>query len=361
MSYHDRVKLLQHFLDKEQCEAFLVEDHVNLYYLTGLELSAGKLLVHIHGASLFVDNRYYELCKIKSPFPVELIETTSIEEPLGIDPFRKMRTLGFDSTRTTLKTYLELQAIGARLNITLIPFDDPIGQLRMIKDESEIQALREAGALGSAGFDYLLTLLEVGITERQLAQELDIFWKRHGSKSVAFDPIIAFGANSSMPHYRVQDTPLKLNDIVLLDIGVNYRHYHSDMTRVVFFGEPDTKLQEIYFIVKEAQSKALEICKPGTLIGEIDKAARDYITASGYGKYFTHGLGHGVGLDIHEAPWIRNKLPNHETPLKKGMVITIEPGIYLPGIGGVRIEDCIAIEENGYENLTNRTKDLLII
>lgn len=361
MPHKDRIERLQKNLSQQQCDALLIEDPTNLYYLTGLEVSTGKLVVGSKDANLFVDNRYFELCKKNSPTRVYLIETSSVDEPLSREELRWIKTLAFDSSRTTHKAYLELTSMSARLEIKLVALDDPLYPLRLIKDRSEVIALTEAGALGSAGYDYVLTLLKDGVTEEEIARELEIFWKRRGSKTIAFDPIIAFGAHSSMPHYRAGNGVLKSGDIVLIDIGVNYKHYHSDMTRVVFFGNPDPRLQEIYQVVKDAQEKALELCTPGTLIGDLDKAARQHIISKGFGDFFTHSLGHGVGLDIHEAPWLRNRPPSNSQPLENGMVITVEPGIYLPGIGGVRIEDCIVINSNGYENLTNRSKELTVI
>jgi len=204
-------------------------------------------------------------------------------------------------------------------------------------------------------------MLKEGISENELAIELEIFWKRRGSKAIAFDPIIAFGSNSSMPHYRVGQRKLNTGEAVLIDIGVNLNHYHSDMTRVVFFGDPDPKIASIYEIVLKAQELALENCRPGTPIAELDASARTYIEQKGYGENFTHSLGHGVGLEIHELPLIRSQSPGADTQLEEGMVVTIEPGIYLPGIGGVRIEDTVAITRDGYENLTNRSKELSII
>lgn len=361
MPHMQRIKKLQSLLAQQRCDALLVDDHTNLYYLTGLDLSAGKVLVDAKGANLFVDNRYYEMCQKKSPLPVRLLESSSAEDLLSQASFSWIRSLGFDSTRTTHKAFQELDLICQRLTITLAALDDPIGPLRLIKDEAEIRILTEAAALGSAGYDYVLTLLQEGITEEEIARALEIFWKQRGSKTIAFDPIIAFGQHSSMPHYRAGKGALKRGDIVLIDIGVNYQQYHSDMTRVVFFGPPDPRLLDIYAVVSEAQDKALEICRPGTLIGDLDKAARQHIIAKGFGEFFTHSLGHGIGLDIHEAPWLRNRPPFNQCPLEAGMVITIEPGIYLPGVGGVRIEDSVAIKTGGYENLTKRSKEINII
>lgn len=366
MTYFSRLKLLQQTILKAGCDGLLIDDPTNLFYMTGLDLSSGRLIVHAKGADLLVDGRYFQSAKKNSPFPVLQSEPPSFEILLNSEIFSPIHKLGFDSEKTTYKNYEILQKIVANISkngkkLSLIPLDAPLKLQRAIKDPSEIHALREAANLGSQGFDFVCSLLKEGITEQECAIELEIFWKKRGSKGLAFDPIIAFGANSSMPHYRAGKEKLKNGHTVLIDIGVNFKHYHSDMTRVVYYGQPDSRLIEIHSIVQKAQQAALDICKPGTTLGELDKIARDIITDHGYGEQFTHSLGHGVGLDIHEYPTLRNTPPFAAIPLEKGMVITIEPGIYLPDIGGIRIEDTIILTENGHENLTTPTKDIRII
>jgi Xaa-Pro aminopeptidase len=365
--YNKRLSKLQAFLSEKGCDGLIIEDKINLYYLTGLSLSAGKLVIHPEGALLVVDSRYYEQSKKNSPFPVILAEGSQLLTTLFSSPdLSSLKCLAFNSDNTTYGAFLQLQKEIENINgaenlkLSLKPIDNPTSKLRIIKDPVEINTLREAAKLGSEGFDFVCSLLKEGITEAEIAVELEIFWKRKGGKTIAFDPIIAFGSNSSMPHYRVGNDKLQKGKSILIDIGVNFEHYHSDMTRVVYFGKPDPKLLAIHRIVQKAQQYALDNCKPHTLIGELDAAARNYITEQGYGENFTHSLGHGVGLEIHESPTIRNKPPYNEMPLQKGMVITIEPGIYLPGIGGVRIEDTVVITATGHENLTNRPKDPII-
>lgn len=368
MQYQQRLKNLQALLKELACDAFIVDDPINLYYLTGIELSSGQLLVHTQGAHLFVDNRYFEMCEKKSPFPVILNNKYPLAEKLTHQEFSFIKTLGFNSENTTYHSFLELenfiqkirQASHGKRKLTLVPTQNAVKVLRTIKDNDEIQLLREAGILGSLGFDHVCTLIKEGITENEIAIELEIFWKRKGSKKLAFDPIIAFGPNSSMPHYRAGSAKLEANQAILVDIGVNFKHYHSDMTRMIFFGQPLQEIQIIHPIVQHAQRTALEMCKPGVLIGDLDNAVRAFISSHGYGDNFTHNLGHGVGLEIHELPTMRNQ-PFNSTHLQPGMVITIEPGIYLPNIGGVRIEDTILITESGYENLTNRSTDPVMI
>lgn len=362
--YQERLHKLQELLKVFGCDALLIEDQVNLYYLTGMELSAGKLIVGKEGLHLLVDARYFELCQKRSPIPVILSDQTSFAKMLLQDDFSSIKTLGFDSGNTTYSAFTELQKMTEKMRLdpqrarelSLCPVNSPLKSLRMIKDPDELAILREAALLGSEGYDYVLTLLKEGITEIEVATELEIFWKRRGSKGLAFDPIIAFGPNSSMPHYRAGNAALKRGQCVLIDIGVNFKHYHSDMTRMAFFGEADPKIMEIYGVVKKAQAAALALCRPGMLVGDLDKAARDVIASHGYSEHFTHSLGHGVGLEIHEYPSVSNKPPANGVALQAGMVITIEPGIYLKDIGGVRLEDTIAITDGvaGYENLTQR-------
>lgn len=359
MHYLERVKRLQKLMPTVPCDAFLVEDTTNLYYLTGLQLSAGKVFVHEKGAHLLVDSRYFEMCKEHCPFPVLLLdgEKNSWQE-LFQQICPQASTLAFDSETTTHRRYTELNAFAKAQQLLLVPADNLIKQLRTIKDPEEITLLRKAAELGSRGFDFVCSLLKEGITEEQLAAALEIFWKQQGSKGLAFDPIIAFGPNAAMPHYRAGKASLKSGDCVLIDIGVNLQHYHSDMTRVVFFGSPHPTIKEIYGIVKKAQEAALSLCRPGTSISDLDRAARSIIEEHGYGKSFTHSLGHGVGLEIHELPILRNAAPYNKIILEAGMVITVEPGIYIPNLGGVRLEDTVAIHDKGYENLTNRTTAL---
>ena len=357
--YQKRLEKLQNLLKEISCDGYLIEDPINLYYLTGLNLSTGLLLVHAHGAHLLVDSRYYELCKTHSPIPVIL---TLPKERAFIDLLKgcsEIKILAFSSDSTSYQRYMELENCvketalqSSARKISLSPAINLVKQLRSIKDPEEIVCLRDAAALGSQGFTFVCSLLRDGISEIEIARELEIFWKQRGSKTVAFDPIIAFGANSSMPHHRAGPTKLKKGDTVLIDIGVNFNHYHSDMTRVVFFDGADPKILSIYAIVKEAQAAALALCRPGTLIGDLDSAARDLIASHGYGSHFTHSLGHGIGLEIHEGPTLRNVPQVKDIPLQAGMVITIEPGIYLPGVGGVRLEDTVVITAEGYENLT---------
>ena len=363
MDYKKRIAKLQKKLPEIGCDAFIVDDAINLYYLTGLQLSAGKLLLDKERAVLFVDGRYYEACKKTSPVPVALSQPQKEIWASFLSEKPSLSSLGFNSESTSFKSYLDLKAFLEKNQsaLSLIPAHNPVRQMRMLKDADEITLMMAAAELGSKGYDYVCSLLKEGVTEIEIANELEIFWKRQGSKGVAFDPIIAFGTNTSMPHYRPGNHKLKKGDPILIDIGVNLEHYHSDMTRVVFFGSPAPQLAEIYTVVRQAQEAALALCKPGITIGALDQAARDLISTKGYAEFFPHGLGHGVGLEIHELPVVRNYTPFKEVLLQEGMVLTVEPGVYLPDSGGVRLEDTVVITKLGYENLTKRSLEPKII
>ena len=350
MNFDFRLKKVQHLLKSFACDCLLIEDSLNLLYLTGLELSLGKILITQHEAWLIVDGRYYETCQKQTLYKV--LNLKEFDQTRWLTA-QAIRTLGFDSHKTSYAAFEKLSLLTKDINVELLPLSSPLERLRLIKDEDEIACLRLAAKLNVQGCHHVISLLKTGISEEELAFELELFWKKQGAKKLSFDPIIAFGANSSMPHYRAGSTRLVKNTHILIDIGVVYQHYHSDMTRVVYWGQPAKEIAIIYKIVEEAKEKAMQICCPGTLVGELDVVARSWITEKGYGEYFTHSLGHGVGLDIHETPIIRSPGVFSNLPLEAGMVITIEPGIYLPGVGGVRIEDTVLITANGYENLTN--------
>lgn len=348
---NSRILQVQKKLAEWQVNGLLVENKIDLFYLTGLSLSAGKLLITAQGAALVVDGRYEEIARRSTSLRVLLDSFESFREL--IKPFSH---LGFDGATLSWEAVKRLMQDFPKHHWKSIP--SPLKTIRAIKDTGEIEKLKKAAKLGSEGFDYLKTLLKEGVVEKELAYKLDLFWKERGGKGLAFEPIIAFGENTALPHYHAGKGRLKKGDPILIDIGVVFEDYHSDMTRTLFFGDPSSKMKELYSIVHEAQKRALKEISPLKKVGEIDRAARHYIAEKGYGEAFTHSLGHGVGLEIHEWPFLRNKEPYAETPLQEGMCVTVEPGIYLPGTGGVRIEDTVLVTSSGYESLTQRSSDL---
>jgi Xaa-Pro aminopeptidase len=345
-----RIGKVQQLVKENNLSALIVDHPIDLYYLTGQDLSLGRLVVEEKNATLFVDGRYFEGCKNLSSVDVRLMVKDDKESTFAKWWKFAGKRVGFDEEFTTYAEFRNLLL----LNSELVPLKSPIKRLREIKEKGEIDKLKKAAELGSKGFDYICTLLKEGVTEKEIAVELELFWLKQGGEKLAFAPHIAFGEGTSQPHYPISDRPLKKGELVLIDIGVVLDHYHSDMTRVLFYGHPPLQLQEIYQIVYASHREAVNLCRPGVKIAQVDRAARGLIEERGFKENFPHGLGHGVGLEIHESPTLRSIGIDAERPLKEGMVVTIEPGIYLSGIGGIRLEDTFVLTEKGCENITNR-------
>ncbi len=340
--YLKRIEQMQKRLEGK---AYLIEESVDLFYLTGLTLSAGRLLILPEKAVLFVDGRYINACKESSPIPVELDSISTFQKHLGSLP------LFFDPEKMS---YARVEKL--RKTHSATPSQNPIKELRLIKDELELHALQKSADLLYEGFLYLKTELKEGVSEVELARAFEIFCLKNGAEKLSFDPIIAFGPDSAMPHHRAGSKRLESNQIVLIDIGVVVDRYCSDMTRVVFFGTVSDEILELEDVVRRSQEAALALCTPGTPLGDVDAAARAIMAQSGLEDLYLHTLGHGVGLEIHEYPRLKKGGDDAALLLMPGMVVTIEPGLYKAGIGGVRIEDTIVITEEGYQFIT--THDL---
>lgn len=324
-------------------ECCLIEDPLDLYYLTGVELSSGSLLIHCEEIKLFVDGRYIQVAKELAPVSVDLFSANSFREFFSTYP---VRALHFDGRSTCYDRLEQLRSFG----VDLVSSSHFFKKIRVVKDPLEIKAMKESASFLCEGFKWIVSSLKVGVTEKEIAKGFEIFCLTKGADRLAFDPIIAFGKNSAMPHYKPQEIPLKKGDVVLIDIGVVLHHYHSDMTRVIVDCQENPSLHALYEIVQKAQRKALEICRPGTTFGQLDQAVRDHFRQENVEKLFVHSLGHGIGLATHEFPRIKWDGEDKDVSIEPGMVFTVEPGLYLPGVGGVRYEDTIVITENGYEN-----------
>lgn len=339
-----RVSALQKKLADGPWDAWLIEDPLDLYYLTGMTFSVGELWIAKEEVLLLVDSRYLDSAKQKSSFPCSLKSWDASTEFLKKWLIKKV---AFDSAKTTVARSVDLQkkldfvSWHAVLQITQT--------LREVKGEDEKFRIRQSAALLWEGYLYIKTVLREGITEKEVAKLFEIFCLQRGADGLAFEPIIAFGENSALPHYRAGEKALQKGDVVLIDIGIVFKRYCSDMTRVVFWGTPDPMFIHWLDLTISAANAALALCKPGACIRSLDKAARAVFEREGVEPYFLHSLGHGVGLEVHEAPRIR--FDAEESVLKPGMVITIEPGLYLLGKGGVRYEDMVVITDSGYENL----------
>lgn len=353
MNYSKRLQNVQNYISKKNIDLLILDDTVSLIYLTGLEISYGKLFISKDKIKLFVDGRYLQRVKESSSLDIELISEKSLMDFIVKN---NIKTVAFDSSKLSFysfekfKAFIEKIKTKNQLDIKIVPLFNPLKEFRAIKDADEIVLLKKAANLNWRGFEHACLLLKQNITEKEIALEYEIFVKKNGADKLSFDPIIAFGKNSAMPHHKTSLSKLEMNDLVLMDIGVEIQNYHSDMTRVIFFGTPSAKLEKIYSVTKKAQAAALSHCRPGIKLKDLDLAARKVLKEENLEKEFVHSLGHGVGLEIHEFPSIKFDTEDKDVILKPGMVITIEPGIYIPNIGGTRYEDTILITQDGYEN-----------
>ncbi len=338
MNHLERIKKLQKHLSLWKVDGCAIENPIDLYYLTGLDLSAGILLVFPKSFRLFVDGRYLEMVRNSGSIPCGALE----EIPLALKGKKK---LAFDSLTTAYARYSKLKQWGCALKA--VP--GLVKGLRAIKSAAEIALLKKSGKLLYEGIRFVETLLKPGISEKEAARKFEIFCLEKGAERLAFDPIIAFGQNSAFPHHRAGSAILKKGDVVLVDAGVVIEHYRSDMTRMFFCGKEDPQLKKMYDTVRRAQSAALLLCRPGAMLEDLEFAANREVEEAGLEHLLAHGLGHGVGLEIHEFPRVNLKGEDRKVLLKEGMVITIEPGLYLPGKGGIRYEDTIIITDVGYE------------
>ncbi|ALS28422.1 Xaa-Pro dipeptidase [Paenibacillus sp. 32O-W] len=352
----NRVDALRAKLADQGLEAMLVASPYNRRYLSGFTGSAGMVLITSQDAWLLTDFRYTVQAKEQaSGFAVE-------ETPSPLDTVRRLltekgiRSVAFEQAHVTYTEYVKWgQALG---DIELTPADGIVESLRMVKDETELAVIRKAAKLADDTFAYILGLLKPGMTEKDIALEMEVYMRSHGATSSSFDTIVASGERSAMPHGVASDRVIRGDEFVKLDFGALLDGYCSDLTRTVVLGKPTQRHRDIYNIVLEAQLTALDGIRPGMTGKEADALARDVIARYGYGDCFGHSLGHGFGMEIHEAPGLSAR---SDTILIPGMTVTVEPGIYIPGFGGVRIEDDIVITDNGIKILTSSPKEFTIL
>ncbi|MCH4412686.1 M24 family metallopeptidase [Staphylococcus haemolyticus] len=343
-------KQLQH----EQADAAWITTPLNVFYFTGYRSEPHErlfaLLITANGdQTLYCPKMEVEEVK-NSPFEGKIIGYLDTENPFEIDPLSFNKLL-IESEHLTVKRQRELtQNFGVQHYGDI---DQTIKELRNIKNESEIENIREAAKLADKCIEIGTEFLKVGVTEREVVNHIENEIKKFGVSEMSFDTMVLFGDHAASPHGTPGERKLVKDEYVLFDLGVIYNHYCSDMTRTVKFETPSEEAQTIYNIVLEAETNAIEAIRAGVPLQDIDKIARDIISDAGYGDYFPHRLGHGLGLEEHEYQDVSSTNSNL---LEAGMVITIEPGIYVPNVAGVRIEDDILVTENGYEILTHYDK-----
>lgn len=352
----DRITRLRNFMAQQQFDGMLVSKPENRRYLTGFTGSAGFVLVTAAEALLLVDFRYVEQAAVEAA-GVEVIKADRqfIETLVEVISGRRLSRVGVEADHLTVKQHAEY---AHRLAPAALAAVDGLDRLRWVKDPGEIARITKAVEIADAAFAHVRAFLRPGAVERDIAIELEFFMRRRGAEGEAFPTIVASGPRSALPHGRASDRTLETGDFVTLDFGARWEGYVSDCTRTVVLGEVSRRHQEIYGIVRAAQQAALSGIKPGMTGREADALARTVITEAGYGDAFGHGLGHGVGLAVHEGPSLS---PREEAVLAPGHVVTVEPGIYLPGWGGVRIENLVVITEDGCRSLTRLPTDLLVV
>ncbi|MFH1782383.1 MAG: Xaa-Pro peptidase family protein [Candidatus Omnitrophota bacterium] len=347
--YIKRHKRLLALLKDYSLDALLVKKKQNIHYLTGSKGEDSILIVSSKKPILITDSRYKEeYSKNPSLYTVKTRETSSIYK-LAQSSFikNKWKAIAFESDSFSVSEFLALKK-GVK-NINFIPKQGLVQSLRMIKDKDEIKIIKKACKDGAHIMSHALRCPKPGMTEERIKAMIESYMAKMKIKKAGFDIIIASGRNSSMPHASVTKRILRKKDMFLIDLGTLYKGYNSDLTRARYLGRIDRKYLKLYNIVLDAQLKAIEAIKPGIKANILDKISRNYISYRGLGKYFVHSLGHGIGLETHELPRISH---NSNDILEEGMVITIEPGIYIPGWGGIRIEDDILVTNKGREVLT---------
>ena len=324
----------------------------NVFYMSGFTGSTAILFISPDKQILITDSRYTLQATNECP-DYEIIEHDINGPIVALKDFintcekkdNNLPVIGFEDTSITYSTYKDL----TQLEATLTPTDGIIEKLREIKDSTEIQLIKKSAKI----LDKVANLfdnIEIGISEYELAANIEFQIKMNPYTEVGFETIVAYGENAACPHHSPIDTIIKEGSMLKIDFGSAYKKYNADVTRTIFIGKPDSKFLDIYKIVKDAKALAIEAIKPGMVGSEIDKIARDYIAKYGYGEYFGHGLGHSLGIECHDGMAFSKK---SEVELKPGFVATVEPGIYIPNWGGIRLEDNIIVTETGSENITN--------
>ena len=340
---------------KSGIDAALITNELNVRYLGGVDYTDGFLLITKEKALLFADSRYIEVAKRDARSGFEVVLLNKRRSDLIKEYFPEAETIGFEDKTVT---YAELKAMqDAMPGITFTPMGAPIEELRNEKDGYEKACIIKAQRIAEAAFEHILGYISTDVTEKDVALELEYFMRKNGADGIAFDTIAASGTASSMPHAVPRGVKLE-KGFLTMDFGAKVDGYCSDMTRTVCIGKPSDEMKRVYDTVYSAQRAALEFIAAGKGRADADKVARDIIASAGYGSCFGHSLGHGVGLYIHEGISLS---PRATGELKAGNVVTVEPGIYLEGRFGVRIEDMVYVTENGCENLTNADKSLIIL
>jgi Xaa-Pro aminopeptidase len=351
-----RLHFIKKRLNELNVEGIVILSMDNIRYLSRFTGSDGALLVTINNQYLLVDNRYTTQAKIETKgFTIKSYKDKFNGIANLINRLNLLK-VGLESQNITLSSYYKFKKLIK--NIELLPLEDEVENLRTVKDKEEINIIMEAIDIAERSFMETQNKIDVLKTEKEISDELEYRIKKNGGDGLAFDIIVASGIRSALPHGRSSRKRLEKGDFIIIDFGVNKDGYNSDETVTLIVGEPSQRHKDIYSVVKEAHDEGISRIKPGIRFSDIDRCVRKRIRDKGYGKYFGHGTGHGIGLSVHEKPYIIGR--NRDT-IEEGMIFTIEPGVYIPGFGGVRIEDMVLATETGCKVLTSLPKELISI
>lgn len=342
-------------------DAVLLISDKNRMYFTGFASTFGYLVLLPENKGYFItDPRYYEMAQSLESDQLKVLQIANGVSAMGmvtdILKDHNVKSLGFEDTELTVLQYNGLKE--GLADFDLVPVGKNINFVRSFKTEEEISYIKKAQSITDIAFTQICKVIKPGMTERQVAIELEYIMAKNGAEGLAFDTIIASGVNSSKPHAHPTDKPIQVGDAVTMDFGARYHGYCSDMTRTVFVGEPSEEMRKIYNIVLLAQKTGIAGAYNGIAGSELDALCREVIKSNGYGDYFTHSTGHSLGIDIHETPSASSRSTD---TLSAGQLITVEPGIYVPGVGGVRIEDLLLFEQDGVIDLTTSDKNIIIL
>lgn len=357
----EKIEKLISKLSESNFDAALIMSPSNRLYFSEFNSSEGAILILKEEAYFLVDFRYYESAKAKVKNMKVILMTNFSESLKDLIKDKEIKNIVIEQNFITLNQFNFLKSIFKDLNVSIVDnnvLDKIISDLRMIKSDTEIKKIKAAQKISESAFKEILKEIKPEVTEKQIANKLEYLIKLNGAEAVAFDLIVLSGKNTSLPHGVPSDKKIRNGDFVTIDMGATYKGYRSDMTRTVAVGNISDFQKEVYDTVLNAQLSALSKVKPFLACSTLDACARDIIDGSKFKGTFGHSLGHGVGIDIHEEPFVSK---NSRSVLKEGMVITIEPGIYLENEFGVRIEDMVLVSKDSYENLTTITKDLIIL
>ncbi len=353
--YEERLNRIRAQLVKHDSYALLIFNASHIRYLVGFSGSDAVLLIGSENVSLLVDGRY--TTQAGQEAHAEIFEyKEKFADLSGVIRQREFQEIGFDAEAISFEQY---HALAAELKgIRVVPLGKELESIRCIKDGCEIQQIKKAAEIASTAYNSILASIQPGIEERRLALELEYKMRLGGAEAAAFEIIVASGPNSAMPHAVPGERKLRKGDLVVIDFGAKHMGYHSDETCTVGLGKISGDQAFAYSVVKAAHDKGIEKIRAGVPCKEIDRVVREHLENNGFGPYFRHGTGHGVGLEVHEAPRLAR---NSEMILKAGMVVTVEPGIYIPGQWGIRIEDLVLVKEEGFEILSRTNKDLQMV